>query len=398
MSGEPERRSRDSDRLEAISIDRELSADRSLTSLCEFRASDVEAAFRESVVGEDRFLTRIGIGIAVALCLGFIATDVVIPVDDGALGALAQLRLAVGVLGMAALAGIWRGSVLRYDAWTTLFVAALSVVVLAIDRSRPPEYTAHFVVDGLVITALMVVFVTRFWVQVLIGGGFFVGLLLLAQEKAVPGHGISAISVSLACLYFVGGLLCWRLHASRRRQFAVAQSEQELRAALETLAFTDSLTGLSNRRDFMVQARSEFERYRRHRRPFCLLVLDLDHFKQINDRHGHDVGDEMLAAFGQLLMNQARAGDAVARLGGEEFALLLPEAELDVAEAVATRIRKATEELRCNAAPSVTMTVSIGVTRVRVADTDIDQLLSRADRALYAAKEKGRNRVISAPA
>ena len=175
-------------------------------------------------------------------------------------------------------------------------------------------------------------------------------------------------------------------------------AERDLRVALEKLAFTDVLTEISNRRDYIARAESEFERFRRHRRTFSLLVLDLDHFKQVNDRFGHKVGDEVLKSFGGMLAKQARTNDLPARLGGEEFAVLLPETSIDKAEEVASRILKATREIKVSASDKANVTVSIGISQVRLDDKSIDDVMSRADRALYRAKDNGRDRAVSATA
>lgn len=170
-------------------------------------------------------------------------------------------------------------------------------------------------------------------------------------------------------------------------------------AALRRLSITDSLTGAFNRRHYLETARRELERARRHDRPLSVLLMDIDHFKKINDVHGHLSGDEALRRFVQLCQRQLRAGDVLGRIGGEEFAVLVPDADLNGAVRLAERIRAAVEGAVVDGERGgFRMTVSIGVCGGGVsACLGVDDLLSRADKALYQAKNSGRNRVESLP-
>lgn len=164
---------------------------------------------------------------------------------------------------------------------------------------------------------------------------------------------------------------------------------------LEKLALTDALTGLANRRAFREALESELARVARHGRPASLLFLDLDHFKAVNDTHGHAVGDEVLEGFSVVLKRACRRGDLAARVGGEEFALLLPATGRAPAALVAERVRRVVEFRPLGRAVPVPVTVSIGVvgTEDLSEGASADELLRRADAALYRAKDEGRNRV-----
>ncbi len=168
-----------------------------------------------------------------------------------------------------------------------------------------------------------------------------------------------------------------------------------LEAHLEQMATTDALTGLANRTRFFAVAETEIRRASRTGKPPSLLMIDLDHFKDINDQHGHEAGDQALKAFADLVVGKVRDHDTAARLGGEEFAILLPESSLVDASRLAERLRTATEAMRLDSLPALRLTVSIGVARVEPGETAPDAALSRADRALYKAKRSGRNRVSS---
>lgn len=166
---------------------------------------------------------------------------------------------------------------------------------------------------------------------------------------------------------------------------------------LEKLATTDGLTGLYNRRHFLHLAEAEWSRFERHGRPMSLLMLDIDRFKSVNDRFGHDAGDQVIVGLAAACREGRRVSDVVARVGGEEFALLLPETEMDAALGVAERLRErvaASQFLLAAKGPQVT--VSIGVAAVRPGLAGIAALMKEADQALYEAKRRGRNRVVAA--
>jgi len=166
---------------------------------------------------------------------------------------------------------------------------------------------------------------------------------------------------------------------------------------LRQMAATDSLTGLHNRRSFEDRAKVELERWRRYEQPLSLIIIDADHFKAVNDTYGHQVGDEVLLAIAGLCRTSIRRIDMPARIGGEEFAVLLPSTNLDSAAAMAERIRSRAESAKSmSRSQRVKVTLSLGVATCSEAAHDIDSLLRLADEALYAAKADGRNRVVVA--
>lgn len=165
-----------------------------------------------------------------------------------------------------------------------------------------------------------------------------------------------------------------------------------LTASLERLATVDVLTGMANRRRFLATIGDEIARATRQRSTFAVILFDLDRFKQVNDRFGHDVGDAVLVAVTRLIHGHIRAIDTLARYGGEEFVLLLPGADLAGARVLAEKCRKLLDD---NATPPAgATTASFGVAQYRSGDT-VTQLLKRADLALYKAKAAGRNCVVA---
>jgi len=164
---------------------------------------------------------------------------------------------------------------------------------------------------------------------------------------------------------------------------------------LERLATIDGMTGIYNRRHFLVLADREWTRFLRHGRPLSLLMMDIDFFKSINDRFGHHIGDQVIVHLATLARECKRDSDVLSRIGGEEFALLLPETDLEGARAVAERLRldMASAHLMAGREP-FSATVSIGVATAHPDDAGIVDLMKAADGALYEAKRGGRNQVV----
>ena len=166
------------------------------------------------------------------------------------------------------------------------------------------------------------------------------------------------------------------------------------------MALLDELTGLATRRHFRERLRQEIPRGRRQGTPLCVLMLDLDHFKRINDGWGHAVGDRTLARFGSVLKESLRRSDLPARLGGDEFGALLPDTGPEDAVLLAERIRESLGDDPIFAADGseIRLTCSIGVAALDADHDDDESVLARADAALYEAKHAGRDSVASQPA
>ena len=175
---------------------------------------------------------------------------------------------------------------------------------------------------------------------------------------------------------------------------ARARTLLDFKAYLDTCveqASTDHLTGLANRRRFERQLEREVARTARHGRPFCLITVDIDHFKRVNDTHGHETGDEAIKSVARVLQQGTRGIDLAARVGGEEFAVILTETGLQGAVEVAERLRLAVKAIDI---PSIgSLAASFGVAECPSQATSSRELLVRADAALYEAKREGRDRV-----
>ncbi len=166
---------------------------------------------------------------------------------------------------------------------------------------------------------------------------------------------------------------------------------QDQAEQLAKLARTDPLTGLANRRLLFERLESEFARAQRYQRPFCLLYIDLDGFKAINDRFGHLFGDEILRGSALAMQATLRSTDLIARIGGDEFAVLLPETTTAGAEYVVDKLRRSLAAYGNQLSPAVPpLTLSIGVGEISDGDEAIEDILARADKAQYLAKASGR--------
>lgn len=242
------------------------------------------------------------------------------------------------------------------------------------------------------------VYITR--IRLFFWQGLAMWLLVLASALRDPmppmAHGAAlGLAVLLALLFFYLHGVCARVVDGIRMQLANATLATQLRQALDAMARqagTDALTGLPNRRSLDAALAAQCALAAREGRPCAVLMLDLDHFKAINDTHGHAVGDAVLRAFGQRLQAQLRRSDLCARYGGEEFVVLLAGTPFEPAEDVGERLR-----LSVSAGPlveGVRATVSVGTASHRP-DDDVATLLARADAALYEAKRSGRNRVVA---
>ncbi|MCF6188792.1 MAG: sensor domain-containing diguanylate cyclase, partial [Desulfobulbaceae bacterium] len=191
------------------------------------------------------------------------------------------------------------------------------------------------------------------------------------------------------CQAMFAGDGTWQGRRTTNRDVTALKEAEE---KLQRLSTTDPLTGAYNRRMFMDMLSREMTRSGRYGEPFSLLMFDLDHFKRVNDTYGHDVGDRVLVEIVELSMELIRQSDILARWGGEEFMVLLPQTNPDMALALGERLRQRISEYRFTDAGR--LTVSIGVAHQQQLDT-IDSLLKRVDTAMYRAKETGRNRVVT---
>lgn len=238
-------------------------------------------------------------------------------------------------------------------------------------------------------------------VLLLIGSaGVLVSALGLVGNDATGGklylRLVTALGILGSAIFFGLVFIYPILRSQVREESQLREMTHSLSKRSETLehaALTDGLTGMQNRRYFDDALAEYLEEFRRIERPVGLMVLDLDHFKLVNDTHGHDVGDDVLRAVAQCLREFTRYHDVVARLGGEEFAVVAPNMDIDTLSKFADRIRTAISQLTISSGNiRLRVTTSIGVA-VWDGRESGDEFYKRADRQLYQAKRQGRNRV-----
>ncbi len=188
------------------------------------------------------------------------------------------------------------------------------------------------------------------------------------------------------------------VQARVRNQLNLQRLNRELLSTnteLTRMAMTDPLTGIFNRRHFINATINELQRFQRHNHPVGMVILDIDNFKNINDQHGHDIGDRVLVQTATTCQTLLRVNDVFGRIGGEEFTVLLPETSLEEAGEIAERLRALLEETPLELdSGQLNYTASFGVSKLRSSDTTSEQSLKRADLALYKAKQNGRNQVV----
>jgi diguanylate cyclase (GGDEF)-like protein len=208
-------------------------------------------------------------------------------------------------------------------------------------------------------------------------------LEIFFREESHPGR------VQENILRLVAGAVSSAIHMALQREEMEEYIDQ-----IEEMARTDQLTGLTNRRDFMRRLENEANRAQRYDNRFSLVLLDLDHFKDVNDRYGHVTGDRVLEKVAELLESEVREPDTVARYGGEEFAVLLPETRLGEARNICERILEVMRNHTYEQDGSkFTVTCSMGLVEYH-SEKDVEDLIRRVDRALYQAKGQGRDRYV----
>ena len=201
------------------------------------------------------------------------------------------------------------------------------------------------------------------------------------------------VGVAIAVLVFSSFVVSAtrKLSGALETAFRLTRQMERAHTISTRAAQTDELTGLMNRRAFFEHAQVLYEQCRHNQQPLCALMMDMDHFKEINDTYGHQAGDQVLRQIGGVISASFRQADVYGRLGGEEFAVLLPNTSLETAQAIAEQLIKAIAGLASE--PVQGVSASLGVASTHAQDQDLHGLMNTADKALYRAKAQGRNQV-----
>lgn len=317
---------------------------------------------------------------------------------------------AVAIL-LAAFAFCWQGARAfhrRRPLLAPMLLAPVFWLVLCLVPGFLDNLRYRVVVSSLLIAVFMAMTAVEFWrgrderllsrwpVIVLFGSLslIFVGRIVFIEALPFPFGALPAQGGSVALFNMIVFL-----HALVLTVLLVALAKERLELNQRNKAQTDPLTGALNRRALMSLGERMLQRHRHENSPLCLLFLDLDNFKEFNDRFGHSGGDDVLTKFVAVVHNSLRPTDFLFRLGGEEFCCLLPHTGTDRALRAAERIRQQVESTAIDVAgAAVKATVSLGIASTEEFGHDLDTLMRRADTAVYAAKHQGRNRVVVATA
>ncbi|MEW6119848.1 MAG: diguanylate cyclase [Pseudomonadota bacterium] len=339
---------------------------------------------------------------------------------------------SLGVLMVVPLVLGWLSDRRKVRWWSALEASAVVATALALAWmifAQTGEETGWLVDSPILMLLVLLWPAIRFGVHETAGVGLLIAVVAILTNleglgpfvSAYPEATVLKVQGYLATLLFAALVLAALLQELRDRNENLQARERELRLSqaavrqlnlelesrvqarteeleaanrlLEALASVDALTGASNRRHFLEIARIEVERAQRLGLPVAAMMLDLDYFKQVNDKYGHETGDRVLQTFANAVHSTLRSSDIFARLGGEEFIILLPGQKQEDACALAERMREMTESLKFAKCPEG-ITVSIGIA-VLGSDgaQDLDGLMRQADHALYQSKHAGRNRV-----
>ena len=227
---------------------------------------------------------------------------------------------------------------------------------------------------------------------------FIAQLLIFVGVVSLGGAAISTQAIFLHALLLAAVIappIYWLVIKPVRREFEKRVDAERVAQDMTRLAITDTLTRLMNRRGITVSLIDAMAQAERYDHPLSIAMADIDHFKSVNDSHGHEAGDKVLVEVASLLSEALRMPDKVGRYGGEEFLVVLPHTTLAAAKKIAERMRAAVDDWAFEHGGNKNhVTISIGLTQYRKGE-DLEQLLSRVDQALYQAKSAGRNKVIT---
>jgi len=275
-----------------------------------------------------------------------------------------------------------------------LFAVALNILIIF---TRPAIYTGHALADLAILVVIYLGIPFRLLYRVILALLFTAGCLvyLAINVQQLTSPWIRVEILSLVFINFAGLIISHHLYSYRRKQYATQVAEENVKEELRLAATRDSLTGILNHKAFFEQGERELRRFVRYGKPFSMMEIDIDDFKNINDSYGHSEGDNVLLKLVSLVASHVRQSDVFARTGGDEFCILLIETHTTEAGEIAERIRNTCSECRLHAGTGVPIhfTVSVGLVESSKNDSTIGQIYSRADAAMYKAKSEGRNRV-----
>lgn len=307
-------------------------------------------------------------------------------------------RLGFAFASVLILIVLWKPiKVRKYDRLMLGWMSLVILFLLLFNFTRPADFlTASY--DVILPFAIYIISPLKIPHTFALTFGFTVGTLYIDffHKTGIDPATLKMVVVAQLIVHVIGLGSSIQIQSYRRKSFRAYIQEKDAKEMVAYLASIDPLTKSMTRQQFFNIAESEFLRFSRYHRQLAVLVLDADHFKNINDTYGHYAGDLVLRNLSLVILEQKRTQDTYGRLGGEEFGLLLPETNLAQAKIVAERVRTAWEQTSSIVDGKVIhSTVSIGVAEATNDDQTFEDILRRADRMMYKAKEGGRNKVVA---
>ncbi|HMV95437.1 MAG TPA: GGDEF domain-containing protein [Anaerolineales bacterium] len=360
---------------------------------------DVSPACREYFLKADSLLSALAIGISAAvipptavldyLYYGFTEKFFATVLFEG-------VFVALCLLAMVAVRHAHTVAVYDWAVFIWTFMAAIGFSIMGFDQ--PERVTENILVVVIFTTVIYTLVTNRLLFRLIPAWMMMISYLVIfgsdLPTAIIPQQEIF-FSASLLVVNIGGLLIVGSSNRHKQDDYQARQSEKEARQQLETLASIDPLTNIFNRRHFMEIFNHELDRGKRYGARFSLVLMDLDHFKQVNDTYGHLAGDEALKAFVRIIQENKRKTDIFGRLGGEEFGLLMMETSgADALTTLQRFLSKARQEHIVMDDSTFHFTFSAGITETLPKDRSIDEIIHRADEALYKAKESGRNHCV----
>jgi diguanylate cyclase (GGDEF)-like protein len=378
-------------------IDGWIRSGRSLVAAIDPPLAELEAAYRQHYLRADATQAALFIGFLIVPLFLLVATDYLLLGSSIAFGSALLLRLILGTFSTIVVLRLRRVTDPRdYDRLIGSWIVAAIVIMLLVNMSRPPTYIQPVMIYAVSVLAVFVIVPNQPWHRLLLAGLYLTSnaIMFATGRRVADPVTTNMIWAAVLLASIMGAAVASHCSRLRRQQFAARMELERVRDELAVMATVDGLTGVLNRRRFLEIAADELVRAHRYNRPLSIIAVDLDHFKDVNDRFGHATGDDVLATLARALQEQTRQQDVVGRIGGEEFAMILPETSIETTRDLAERIRAHVGAVKL-AAGSVplTVTASLGVAEVRPSDRAAEDALRRADEALYRAKRLGRDRV-----
>jgi diguanylate cyclase (GGDEF)-like protein len=354
---------------------------------------EMEGDYRVFHLKDDVSQSTLYISIAILSVLSTIRMDELLYKSSPALFIASIVYRGLYILiSLLIIAAIRKTSRVRFYDRLMLAWLIFTVSSILLFKLLQPTNSFNSTYDVIIPFAVYILSPLRVLSTIALAFGFSVGTLSIDFFSAS-----STLTTALATqiiVHILGLVSGVQIQSYRRRSFKAYMQEKDAKEMVAYLANIDSLTKSLTRRHFFNIAESEFLRFSRYHRNLSVLVLDADHFKNINDAYGHYAGDLVLRSLSLVVLEQKRAQDTFGRLGGEEFGLLLPETNLEQAKVVAERVQQTWEQTPSNVdGHLIYSTVSIGVAEADKEDKTFEDVLRRADRMMYKSKGSGRNKV-----